>query len=558
MNITVGRPLGLYGLLLLVPAVLFMAVRFRSIIRNLSVQYDLNTDKSMLRHTRTSFILRTMFNSLAWIFLVLAYSQISWGTSSVPVQKNGKAVSMVFDISYSMEAGDGAGGLTRLQSASNYADELLNYIPYTSVSVVLAKGDGTLAVPLTEDYESVRSVLRVLNPRLMTSQGSNLGKGVECAIDSFPANSAQASYIWLFTDGEETEEGLLNALSAAMRQGIPVVIIGFGSERETTVMAGDGKTPVKTALRTAKIEEIIRSVNRRNSFAGGNGLHADVSFVDASEVGSANKLLASLEREIHVQKNELAEAGNSSREDELTIVYELQRVDRSRLFIVLAIICVVLAFISGEFHPDRIRGKKTRAVAGAVVFALALTGCSGRVQGGAKLLSGKLEWNRKNYPAAVADFLDAVETARKNGDTELEHYAQFALASTYLSQNESDAAKERFERITADAPDHVRYAVLYNQGIIAHRKGDFKEASRFFKEALQIDGSNVNAKINLELSLQEELLHTQSRESGLSPVSENTSEQSDLEDAIYSIIRENEQKQWKNQQQEAESSKLDY
>ncbi len=558
MNFSIGRPTGLYGLLLLVPAFLFVMLRFRSIIRNLSAQYDLNTDKAMIRRTKRSFLARTFFNALGWIFLVLAYSKISWGTSSVPVQKNGRAVSFVFDISYSMLAPDAPGGMTRLDAAASYADEILEYMPYTSVSVVLAKGDGVLAVPMTEDFESVRSILKVLDPRMLTSQGSCLGKGIECAIDSFPGNSAQASYIWLFTDGEETDSGLSTALSEAMRRGIESVLIGFGSERETTVMAGDGVTPVKTALRTEKIEETIRSVKRKNSFANGNGLREDVFFVDASEAGSANRLLTSLGRNLRQQKNELNLKNSPQADSETTIVYELQSVERTKMFIVLSILCVVLSFLLGEFNPSLLSAKKKAVPAVSLVFALLLSGCSSRFTNAAKLLEGKLEWNRKNYSAAAADFLEAYESSVHSGDEELSCYASFALASTFLAQNENEAAKKHFEHISAEAPDHIRFAVLYNQGIIAHREGDFKAAAACFKDALKIDGSNIDAKINLELSLQEEQLHTRSREQEVSQTSESSSEQSALQNAIYSIIRENEQKQWKNQQQDSESSKLDF
>ena len=96
---------------------------------------------------------------------------------------------------------------------SKYADRLLDNIPNTSVSVVLAKGDGVVAVPLTEDMESVRSILTALSPTLMTSQGSSLGKGIDAAISSFPSQSAQSDYIWLFTDGEETDSSLQTSLA---------------------------------------------------------------------------------------------------------------------------------------------------------------------------------------------------------------------------------------------------------------------------------------------------------------------------------------------------------
>ena len=117
----------------------------------------------------------------------------------------------------------------------------------------------------------------------------------------------------------------------------------------------------------------------------------------------------------------------------------------------------------------------------------------------------------------------------------------------------------RFDQIAPDAPDNIRFALYYNSGIIAHRNGNFKGAAQLFKQALEIDSGNINAKINLELSMQEDVIQSRSKSSQMSPVAENQEEPSALESAIYSVLRENDQKQWKNRQQDsAESSALDY
>ena len=120
---------------------------------------------------------------------------------------------MVFDIAYSMEAQDAPESMTRLEAAANYAKEILKKIPDVRVSVVLSKGKGTIAIPLTEDFQSIYNLLDSLSPKMMTAEGSNLGNGILTAISSFPEQSSEAGFIWLFTDGEETETSLQNALN---------------------------------------------------------------------------------------------------------------------------------------------------------------------------------------------------------------------------------------------------------------------------------------------------------------------------------------------------------
>lgn len=555
MNFFIEKPKVLYLLLLLIPYGWYMFSRFARIVKNLGRQKALVKDENLLSKYKVNFSLRTVFRMLAWVMIVLAYAGLSWGTNFIPVQKNGRAVSMVFDISYSMEAKDGPGEITRLQAAAAYAGRLLDNIPNTSVSVVLAKGDGVVAVPLTEDTESVRSILTVLSPTMMTSQGSSLGKGIETAITSFPPQSAQSDYIWLFTDGEETDSALQLALTQAAKYGIPVAIIGFGSERESTVLAGDRSTKVKTALRAASIQETIEAVKKRTFSQSGSILMPDLFYVDASEVGSANKLLSSL---LKKSGNPITSSGDLANEETST-VYELQTVDRHNIFLIFAVVFIAISFIFGELQITLPKRKKLEAEAALAIFSIFLTGCSAqRIKDGSKILEGRLNWNRKDYQEAVADFMDVEQNAGDRGDLEIQQYALYGLATTYLMQNENSSAQTRYEQINPDAPDEIRFSVLYNSGIIEHRNGNYSAAAEFFKQALLIKSSDVDAKINLELSLKEATAHANAQEAQLTPISENTDEISTMENAMYTTIRENEQQQWKNRQQESESSGLDY
>ena len=58
-----------------------------------------------------------------------------------------------------------------------------------SASVVLAKGEGLTAIPLTDDYMMIEALLDVMSPKLMTVPGSSIGKGILKAKESFPATA---------------------------------------------------------------------------------------------------------------------------------------------------------------------------------------------------------------------------------------------------------------------------------------------------------------------------------------------------------------------------------
>ncbi|MCR5762466.1 MAG: VWA domain-containing protein [Treponema sp.] len=525
-DISIERPSAFYACLPLLFAIVFFIARYRHLSKNVSEEYSSRIKRPLF--------LRTLCFSIAVFMFICAYAGISWGGTAVPVQKNGRAVCFVFDISYSMNAKDTKKGRTRLETASRYAESLMDSLDSASFSVVLAKGNGTVAVPLTEDHEIIRGLLANLSPELMTAGGSSLGKGIMAAINSFPAQSSQAPYIWLFTDGEETDSALLNALQETVKYGIPVTIIGFGSETESEILAGDGKTAVKTALRSDAIQAVINSVQLKNSKNNHNG----ISFIKAEDKGTAYTLL-------------------KSASEDLVITYETQSVKRFALFLKIGIFFIALAVIAVEVHFPPVHKKMLRLFGSLFVITL-LTGCSGRFSCGKKILEGRLEWTRKDYHQATVSFLDALDIARQNDDSYLEQYALYGLASTYLMLEENDAATERLSQIAPDASDDVRFAILYDTGLLAQKKGDYGTAVSLFKQALLIDGSDIQAKINLELSLEKNSVQNGVKERNVTSVSEDSEEQM-LENAMYSMMREKEKDTWKSQKQEvSESGPLDY
>ena len=538
MNFSVENPFSFYLFIPLVFALVFVVARYLRLRKNICGKVFEFKNGSF--RISACFWSRTFFRFLSGICVVLALAGISFGTDSVPVQKNGKAVSLVFDISYSMEAKDAPGGISRLQAVSSYASELLDRMNGCAVSAVLAKGDGITAVPLTEDFQSVRSLIENLSPLLMTSEGTSLGNGIKAALSSFPEQSSAASFIWLFTDCEETDNSLQSSLSECLKAGIPVVIIGFGSERESEIFAGDGITKVKTALRSGSVEKMILSLKEKFISSKRNSSAPSVVYIDASEMGSAAAILKMLDL-----KGSLP-----------SVSYEVQSTQRYGLFISLAILFFLASIVFGELD---IAGGKKKLISSvsAVSLVFLFTGCSPRFNDGVKILEGKLDWSKQDYQNAVGDFLETASNAQARGDFLVEQYAVFGLGSTYLMQGETDAALKRFSQVYENASDKIKFAILYNSGIIAHRNGDYKAATDFFKKAILIDSTSINAKINLELSLRENSERSRESAQELVPLSENKEEQN-IQNALYSIIREDERQQWKNMQKDSERTSRDY
>ena len=470
---------------------------------------------------KKSLLVRSAFLAFSFIMLVLAYFDIHWGTYIVPVQKSGSAVSFVYDISNSMLAKDCEGGITRLKAASEYSKTLLKKMNGTSASVILAKGDGVAAIPLTDDYVMIENLLDVMSPNLMTVPGSSIGKGILKAKDSFPANYSNAGKIWVFTDGEETDNHLRQALSECMRAGIPVTIIGFGSESESEVLAGDGKTIVRTALRSQRIVDAINDVKKNSGFYKNQ---TQLEYVNAYDRGSALKLL-----------------NNNS---ENLVSYESKPVPRFKLFLLLAVLFYSFSYVFSEFDFDRMKlNQNSVFVAGIFLMVITLTGCESST---ADVLKGSFAFAQKQYSKAVTFFHSACESSRKKNDTEKLSYELYDLGTAYSLLGEDEAAMEKYSLIEQDAPMSVQYGAFYNAGIIAHKNEDYEKAVEYFKKALEADSTRLEAKINLELSIQSVEVNVKHAQSNAVPVSEDNKNISDMEKAVFERIKENDKKQWKN------------
>lgn len=526
-SFSIEKPHYLIFVILLLPAIAFLLFQFGKIKRSMKKADEENKHK--IRELKFSFYPRILFLSLGWIFALLALSGISFGSKKVPVLKSGKNVDLVFDISYSMMAKDAGKNLSRLDAVKIYVSSLLENMPACSFSAILAKGDGFVAISETENKEAILNLVGNLSPHMMTASGSSLAKGLDAAVNGIPTNSTKAHCVWIFTDGDETDNLLEKSLLKSAKAGIPVTIIGFGRESESEITAGDGKTRVKTALRAGRLKEIAE---RTSSLT-------PVTFIEAKAKGSAWSLLK------QIQGSKETEEGSRS--------YEIVSIKRHGFFLLLAVFSIFLSFLVSEgffHHAAALIFKKAKAskakVATIIMMVLLLSSCTSERK---QILDGVWAWNDGNYTSATANFLKIAEQ-NKAGSV---NYGIFNLGTTYLSMGEKEAAMERLAEINLsdkNLPPDLKSAVCYNKGIICLSDNDYKKAAGNFKMAILAAPSSshaLNAKINLELCerklVQEEAKAGQAEMTG---VNEEKSKNKDMEIQVFNLIRQNEGKKWKN------------
>src|SRR4051812_49065170 len=123
---------------------------------------------------------------VAILCLVLALAQPRWGRSPLPAPPPGHDVVLLVDVSRSMGAQDAVPD--RLGVAVEAAGSLLGALGRGSgnrVAVVAFAGRGRLRCPLTENLGAADDVLRALRPGEVLPGGTDLGAGLEAALEAF-------------------------------------------------------------------------------------------------------------------------------------------------------------------------------------------------------------------------------------------------------------------------------------------------------------------------------------------------------------------------------------
>ncbi len=537
MSFRFEQPLFFLLILALLPILFYTVFKLRTVIRLLNNYTGQNSQ--MMHSVKARVIARVVLWSFAWIFLCIALAGPSWGTELVPVQRSGRAVSFVFDISYSMMAKDISedATLTRLDSSKQFSQEMISYLPGVAASAVLAKGDGLLAVPLTEDFYALSNLIMSLSPTMLSHPGSSLSKGILQAIDSFPPQSARSSYILVMSDGDDTDENLASAVDKAVSFGIHVIFVGFGTPLDVEVLAGDGETRVKTALRVEKLQALSQ-----NNF---------VDFIFANDANAIQDILKIIKPSVFFA------------DDGATTGYEISPIKRHSLFIGLAIFVFCLGFFVYTFVPEKIMQvffKRSKGVLLVLVITSSglFTGCNDWFTDAKDVFEGSFYWTQQNYQESVASFLEVSTRSQESNNKEVLQYGLFGLSANYITQGEIEASLIKINEMDPVVPKGLDFARWYNKGIIFHRQGDYANAAFCFKKALLIDSSNIQAKINLELCSEESTAQSQQGIQERIPVSEQQAP-SGAGDAIFSLIRENEGNQWKDREvAPEESSIIDY
>jgi Ca-activated chloride channel family protein len=405
-------------------------------------------------------------------------------------------------------------------------------------------------VPLTYDTEAVLNFIDSLDSSFLTGAGTNLESLLDAATGGFRDNMSRRQGIILFTDGEALAGNLDSAVNRARSNDITVSAIGLGSEQGSTVpTAVSPETPDGVLLDDvgAPVISYLKPESLKSAVNKTSGLYVDSSGNDSALV------IADFYKSI----SDLTAGG-----------FRREAIPRWPLFVLLALASFGVSRFMGfrrkrtAIHAAQpgVSFKKLKSVLLISLLSLVISACS-QVQGKLLVMEGNYYHSRQRYNEAIASYLKALNFEDASS------YAEYGLGLCYSAMDEIEAALSMYElaeKSIENSKEHreLRYRLHLNSGIIYFEEGDYSGAADYFRRALETDGSRLDAKINLELSLlglsynqpgQAEAASSSGQtESG----SENSSEASL---ALFEYLRLKEQEQWRNEWAgESDSPSLDY
>lgn len=217
--------------------------------------------------------------------LVLAMARPQMGTTNVTNERTGIEVCFVIDVSNSMRADDVSP--SRLERAKLLVSTLLQRMKNDRVALAVFAGEAYPQLPITNDYASARLFLDNFTPGMVTLQGTSMASAINLGRKSFTDNKEIGKAIVLITDGEDHEQGAIEAAAEAKGEGLCVYVLGVGSPKGSKIPMPEGGN-----LRDKSGREVVSALNedicRQVATAGGGAyFHIDNSNTAQEQLQSA-------------------------------------------------------------------------------------------------------------------------------------------------------------------------------------------------------------------------------------------------------------------------------
>ncbi len=178
-----------------------------------------------------------------------------------------------------------------------------------------------------------------------------------------------------------------------------------------------------------------------------------------------------------------------------------------------------------------------------LVSPLFFLSCS-LLEPGLSVLKGNYAYQQGNYQNSLLAYLD-----RKDEGSHSERIL-YNIGAVYYALGEGPSALELWKVSAQSTDEEVLFASNFNSGVVLYQGGQFSDAYQAFRRSLELNPGSLEAKKNLELTLDRMEAESGGGDNRTSPSSR---EVSDDARRIMQYIKRKEGSQWKQQESAAQS-----
>jgi Ca-activated chloride channel family protein len=189
--------------------------------------------------------------------VVIALARPQYGYDKEEVQQNGLDVVVAVDTSKSMLATDIAPN--RLARAKLAALQLMQRAATDRLGLVAFAGNAFLECPLTIDNTAFQQSVQALDVNTIPEGGTALAEAINTALTAFKEKGNHKALV-LLTDGEDNDEGALEAAQAAAKEGLKIFTIGIGTTEGALLNPDLVRDPDGNAVKSHLNESLLKQI----------------------------------------------------------------------------------------------------------------------------------------------------------------------------------------------------------------------------------------------------------------------------------------------------------
>jgi Ca-activated chloride channel homolog len=168
---------------------------------------------------------------VAMIFIIFAATGPAWNPKPETVERKGRDVIFLLDVSKSMLAEDLKPN--RLERAKLAISDCVDVLQGDRVALVVFAGTAAVKCPLTLDYGFFRMMINDISVDSISRGGTMIGDAIRTTLNEVFDDEVKAfKDIILITDGEDHDSFPEEAAKLAGERGIRIIAIGLGDENE--------------------------------------------------------------------------------------------------------------------------------------------------------------------------------------------------------------------------------------------------------------------------------------------------------------------------------------